>query len=225
MRRELAPLVTPLLAVVTAGCAWEPGRGFATLESASVVATLEPEPAATLSALEIDVSAVELEGTGPTLEQEQEHTHDEAEAPADESTLSPIVILHVDQTLDWLAGLPVPAARIEPTPELPESDLRRVAVNVTRLRLRMQTADGEVAVALPLELTLWGSLDFDVNQDAPERLALSITIEQSAALLAGVDLSGLPPDSTLTDPADPALQPLLGNLAASVVHADFHQAR
>ena len=81
--------VVTIAASACLGCAWEPGHGFATLESASVVATFEPEPsdpAITVSSLEIDVSAVDLEGSGPEPAQEDEHAHgEEAEAAAEEA--------------------------------------------------------------------------------------------------------------------------------------------
>jgi len=229
----------PALAVfgvaACAGCAWEPGHGFATLSEASVVARLELEgpllsdsgDEISLQALEIDVSAVTLEASAHAESAEPEHMHEHEEAQADEvgAGLEPVAVLRVDQALDWIAAAPVEVTAVEPSRELPQTELSRATVSLTFVRLSCAFADAELGVELPLELELAGAMDFDVDRDAPERLAVHVSILQSTSLFRGLDLAGLPPGSTtLLDPADPLAGALLENLAESQVAVAVREA-
>jgi hypothetical protein len=124
-----------------------------------------------------------------------------------------VAALPIEQEIDVLAAPTLALDRVEPSAELPQATLGRAALALRGLSISGSVTGGTLAAPLAFELDVapLGSssqtLDFVIDRDAPETLALSADVELDGTLFDGIDfatLAGAQP-LLLSDLDDPAV--------------------
>lgn len=246
LRSVLVGLV-PLLA----GCALERGRGFATLDTATLEISLESASSSGDGSISTDrgydividqatlsVSRLELQERGsepmPDAEHDHEHDeadHDEAEHGADETAYFALVTLNFREPISIVDHAAVAADRYQPSRELARSTPERALVAFSHLELAGSVSGGDfgddslaLLVDLPLDTELAASFEpVEIDQQGPESVHLSTAVSIAETWFDGIDLAALAADgSVVIDDPDAALAMLLSTkLGSSEIHASL----
>lgn len=275
---------TVLFAIlVLSGCADEVGHGFATLESATLSASLEPGDAreldgsiltnrayrVTVTRLEIDIASVSLEslssGSGSSTFDPAdppagygschgghchhedgrlvEYTDIEAELAAGSGGgFTEIARAEVAAKLDALASDRKRVYEFTPSRELPETEVRKVSIDVAAVTIDAEVTRGDDAapsrrlvVNLPLEFSVDEGIELRIDRNSPARLRLVAALRLDGTIFDGIefddiefDQSGEPREDagpvaviSVSDPDDPLASRLASALAASELAVRF----
>lgn len=150
----------------------------------------------------------------------------EAELAGGTATWSAVATLPVGLTLDLLDPVPLDLTEVEPSPELPMADVRRLVVRVEGLALSGEVSGGDLADAfLSFEADLEGAvdlatdLDLPIDRDQAPTLSLAVTVEPDGTLFDDLAFSALAEDGTVTlTTTDEAGATVLAAVAATLPH-------
>jgi len=197
---DFGPITVTAL-IFTAGCTLDDGTGFATLEDSALRARFEPTASGNLGGgrvltdlgyevlvtqASLGVDSVDLEQTNPTA----------AETPSFE----PVVSMPVGKPLDLLSAERVSLNRFEPSKELPQATLSRLALLGPRLTLSGEVAKGPptggfgaatapLHVDLALPQALEAEIALVIDRDEPGVFSVSVDWRATEALFAGIDFA------------------------------------
>jgi hypothetical protein len=124
-----------------------------------------------------------------------------------------VAALPIEREIDLLAAPTLSLDRVEPSAELPQATLERAALALRGLSISGSAMGGTLAAPLAFELdvaplgSLSQTLDFVIDRDAPETLALSADVRLDGTLFDGIDFAALAGAQTvlLSDLGDPAV--------------------
>lgn len=227
MRRIVSRLTLLAPCAAATACAMDSGRGYSKLESVelSVSAPMLLAPASgelTLSAATLDVARLELLGiSGGAAEEAHAHGGEGSAAEEPELALSIVASAAVTDSLDLLTGTSTRLSSFEPSAELPRSEIESVELDLTRLAISGSVSSPALSVPLQLDLdlaidvALSGDYERHIDEGAPERLNLAVSVAVDPALFAEIDLMGYA--SPLTELSLDDRTRLVGALARSNV--------
>ncbi len=195
-----------LLLMATLGCTFDDGTGFATLEEASIAARLEVGSAkrvddrtlrtdlgyeVTLDALLVIVEAVTLSEDGAASEGEPGMS-DPAEPGAGPSLRQVVSLPGGD--VDGLTGAELRLDAVEPSRELPRSEISWVVVLVHELAargtVRRDAEELTFDIRVPVEGSLTDPVTLVIDEDGPTSLDLRVDVAIADILFDGLDFSG-----------------------------------
>jgi len=240
------------LCLLLQACAADRGSGFATLEEATLEASLTLDDGELITAEGYTISVEQASVRVTELELQQahdgagepssgachgDHCHGEEAAveehePVEQAAgFEPLVRLGFDAPLSLTAGRAVPADGYDPSPTLGRSEPSRVLLLLRRFELEGSVTGGdlaeeavELAVDLPLELELEASFTpVVIDRDGPEHVHLETQLILPSTLFDGIDLGSLDAGRlTLDEPEDARAGKVAAALAASQVRARLH---
>lgn len=244
LRSMLVGLV-PLLA----GCAIERGRGFATLEAATLEISLDAASgsgdgdistdrgyAIVIDQATLGVARLELQelGSEPVQDAGHDHEHDEAEHEdehrAGEAAYFALVTLDFREPISIMDHAAA-ADGYEPSRELARSTPERVLVALSHLELAGSVSGGDfgdesvaLLVDLPLETELAASFEpVAINEQGPEAVHLATEVSITETWFDGIDLAALAADGSVVidDPDAPPALVLSTKLGSSETRASL----
>jgi hypothetical protein len=186
------------------GCTFEDGQGFATLETASLSARLEPGAGRDLG----DHSVLTSQGyrvalTRATLEVDalalnQDDT--EAELAGGGAQFSPVATLPAARGFDLLQGQTAVLDLVLPSRELPQARITQLALRVDRLELEGSVSGGPpggaleqspaaLIIALPIASSIDTTMSLAIDRDEPGAFSLSAALEVGGTLFDELDFN------------------------------------
>jgi len=224
----MSRLLVIVLTLAASACTFDDGTGFATLESASLSARFEPGAREAGTNTVLTDLAYQVSLSKFVLRVERLRLEERLDAPVNgsldpEQSFETVAELPIEQEIDLLADPLLPLDRVEPSRELPHTTLARAALALSALSIAGTAAGGTLSAPLSFELevsalgSLSQGLDFGVDRDAPEALALSAELTTDGKLFDGIDfasLAGARP-LRLSDPNDAAVIAVAQEVLAS----------
>lgn len=137
--------------------------------------------------------------------------------------------LPIERAVDALAAESLALEHVEPSRELPETELRRVRLELRTLRAEGSVRGGALAAQVPLavELVASGALtalaELGVDRSGPARIDLRVALKLRGTLFDGVDFAALETAGAIavTDVEAQAGQTLFGALLESELAVDY----
>lgn len=170
------------LALALVACIDGPGRGFATVERAALVPSLDPHDDVRVEHATLWIHHVRLDGEGlPAPEPGHAHRTDH-EDEHDHDTGGPTTLLRLraEGPVDLLGG-PVP---LGPLPaEWPGGTVDHVALEVDGVRLVGSVGETAVDLELDRPFAIAGEAALAVDRDSAPALALTVELQVDASVL------------------------------------------